>query len=176
MSPPPAELERPPEEFPPEAQPTLEEQRILQHLLFHKSLLSEDGDGARINNYLAMVKASKEGAHLVMVNPFDKAIAIAFQLVMEKHLDPWRLDLVQFTEMYLKHVRKGGEVDLITAGRLIFMAWTVLKLQSDEALLHAEQSRNLPQPEPEVSWDDIPADGWLTDDGEYAFTNAVLAN
>jgi segregation and condensation protein A len=152
-----------------------EEALVINHLLFHKSLLSEGDEAARINQYIEMVKASKEGAHLVMVNPFDRAIAIAFQLVMEKHLDPWRLDLVQFTEMYLDNVRRGGEVDLITAGRLIFMAWAVLKLQSDEALLHAEAYRAPPAPaEDAVSWDDIPSDAWLTDDGGYAFTTAVL--
>ncbi|HEV8361482.1 MAG TPA: hypothetical protein VGR28_13615 [Candidatus Thermoplasmatota archaeon] len=151
------------------------EAEVINHLLFHKSLIGEGPDPGRLNAYIEMVKASKEGAHLVMVNPFDRAIAIAFQLVIEKHLDPWKLDLVQFTEMYLERVRNGEEVDLITAGRLIFLAWSVLKLQSDEALVRAELSRQQPAPEPEeVSWDDIRGDAWLTNDGEYAFTTAVL--
>jgi segregation and condensation protein A len=165
------ELEAPKEEAP--EQP---EAGVVNHLLFHKSLLSEGDDSARLNAYIEMVKASKEGAHLVMQNPFDRAIAIAFQLVIEKHLDPWKLDLVQFKDLYLAHVRQTREVDLITAGRLIFLAWTVLKLQSDEALLRAEASRHQPEPPAEeVSWDDIPTDAWLTDDGSYAFTNAVLS-
>jgi segregation and condensation protein A len=170
----PAEGEEP---QPPEAAPQPEAE-VINHLLFHKSLLAEGDDGARLNAWIAMVKASREGEHLVMVNPFDRAIAIAFQLVIEKHLDPWKLDLVQFTNLYLEQVRSTKEVDLITAGRLIFLAWTVLKLQSDEALLRAEASRHQPQPEPEpeMSWDDIPTDAWLTDDGSYAFTTAVLQN
>lgn len=147
---------------------------VVSHLLFHKSLIGEDSDASRLNAYIDMIKARKEGAHLVMVNPFDKAIAIAFELVIEKHLDPWKLDLVQFSAMYLEHVRRTEEIDLITAGRLIFLAWSVLKLQSDEALLRAEASRQQPEPEPQVAWDDIPADAWLTDDGSYAFTTAVL--
>lgn len=170
------ELEQAAEEAPAEAAPQPEAE-VVNHLLFHKSLIAEDTDASRLNAYIAMIKASREGAHLVMVNPFDRAIAIAFQLVIEQHLDPWKLDLVQFTELYLKHVRETKEVDLITAGRLVFLAWTVLKLQSDQALLRAEASRHLPEPEPEASgWDDIPTDSWLTDDGEYAFTNAVLQN
>lgn len=157
------EAEGPP---PPEAE-------VINHLLFHKSLIGEH-EPARLNAYIEMVKASKEGVHLVMVNPFDRAIAIAFQLVIEEHLDPWKLDLVQFTGMYLEHIRRTKELDLITAGRLIFLAWSVLKLQSDEALQRAEASRVQPEPEPEVSWDDIPTDAWLTEDGAYAFTTAVL--
>lgn len=162
---------------PPEAAPQPEAE-VVNHLLFHKSLIGEDTDSSRLNAYIAMIKANREGEHLVMVNPFDRAIAIAFQLVIERHLDPWRLDLVQFTELYLKHVRETKEVDLITAGRLVFLAWTVLKLQSDHALQRAEASRNLPEPEPEpqLDWGDIPTDAWLTDDGEFAFTNAVLSN
>lgn len=171
-----AEVEQP-EEQPPEAEPQPEAE-VVNHLLFHKSLIGEETDSSRLNAYIAMIKASREGEHLVMVNPFDRAIAIAFQLVIEEHLDPWKLDLVQFTDMYLAHVRATKEIDLITAGRLIFLAWTVLKLQSDEALLRAEASRHQPEPEPEpqLDWGDIAADAWLTDDGEFAFTNAVLQN
>jgi segregation and condensation protein A len=171
------ELEQVEGEAPAEPAEPAPEAEVINHLLFHKALIGETQDPARLNAYIEMVKASKEGAHLVMVNPFDRAIAIAFQLVIEKHLDPWKLDLVHFTDMYLERVRKGEEVDLITAGRLIFLAWTVLKLQSDEALVRAEASRNLPPAEPEpVSWDDIPTDAWMTDDGSYAFTTAVLQN
>lgn len=172
MSPP--ELEQ--VEEPAESSEPAPEADVINHLLFHKSLIGEGQEPQRLNAYIEMVKASKEGAHLVMVNPFDRAIAIAFQLVIEKHLDPWKLDLVQFTDMYLERVRKGEEVDLITAGRLIFLAWTVLKLQSDEALVRAEASRAQPEPEPEpqLDWGDIAADSWLTDEGSFAFTNAVL--
>jgi segregation and condensation protein A len=173
MSPPELELEEEP--GPAEPSEPSPEAAVINHLLFHKSLIAEDHDASRLNAYIEMVKAKREGAHLVMVNPFDRAIAIAFQLVIEKHLDPWKLDLVVFTNLYLEHVRQDKEVDLITAGRLIFLAWSVLKLQSDEALLRAEASRHQPEPEPEqVSWDDIPTDAWLTDDGAFAFTNAVL--
>lgn len=174
MSPP--EQEAVQEEAPPEPAEPQPEAEVVNHLLFHKSLIGEDTDASRLNAYIAMIKASREGEHLVMNNPFDRAIAIAFELVIDEHLDPWKLDLVQFTEMYLRHVRETKEIDLITAGRLVFLAWTVLKLQSDQALLRAEASRHQPEPEPEpgLDWGDIPTDPWLTDDGSYAFTNAVL--
>lgn len=149
--------------------------RVLNHLLFHKSLLGEASDPGRLNAYIEMVEARQEGAHLMIANPFDRAIAIAFELAVEKHLDPWAIDLVQFTELYLDHVRRTGEIDLITAGRLIFLAWSVLKLQSDEALLRAEASRAPPEPEADgLGWDDIAGASWLTDDAGYAFTQAVL--
>jgi len=52
--------------------------------------------------------------------------------------------------MYLDKVRKDGSVNFVTAGKLVFLAWSILKLQSDKVLLDA-----LP-PEPpsaEDAWD-----------------------
>ena len=127
-------------------------QAILNHLLFHKSLISEVDSGNRINRYLSMLSEIDQGMHVAIRDPFEKSVAAAFELVLEEQLDPWEIDLVQFTKLYLEKVQKDGVVNFVTAGKLVFLAWSILKLQSDKVLLDA-----MP-PEPEV-----PTDGWDLD-------------
>lgn len=151
-----------------------EQEKILNHLLFHKALISEENGNEKLNQYIELVRESKDGAHASINNPVDKAIAIAFELVMQEHLNPWHIDLVQFSTMYLKRVREEGSLDLITAGRIIFMAWTVLKLQSDEAVTKAETVAE--QAEEAPSWEEIDTAGWSADDVDYAFTTTVVGS
>ncbi|MBI4392493.1 MAG: hypothetical protein HY556_01665 [Euryarchaeota archaeon] len=146
--------------------------KVMGHLLFHKAMISEDGGNEKINQYIELVRESKDGAHVSITNPVDKAIAIAFELVMEEHLNPWHIDLVQFSTMYLKRVHEEGSLDLITAGRIVHMAWTVLKLQSDEAVTKAETVQQ--QAEEAPSWEEIDTAGWSADDVDYAFTTTVV--
>jgi segregation and condensation protein A len=91
---------------------------------------------------------------------FDRAIAATFELVIDEQLDPWDIDLVSFARLYLKKIKKEGVIDLITAGRIILMAWKVLRLQSDYIVTILDQK----EPEPEPLWDDIP-DWYMEDDG-----------
>ena len=127
-------------------------QAILNHLLFHKSLISEQDGGERINRYLAMLGEIDQGMHVAVRDPFEKSIVAAFELVLEKSLDPWEIDLMEFTKLFLDKVRKDGTVNFVTAGKLVFLAWSILKLQSDKVLLAAQP--------PEA---DAAADGWDLD-------------
>ena len=127
-------------------------QAILNHLLFHKSLISEADGGERINRYLAMLGEIDQGLHVAVRDPFEKSVVAAFELVLEKQMDPWELDLMQFTRLFLDKVRKDGSVNFVTAGKLVFLAWSILKLQSDQVLLAAQP------PEAEAS-----GDGWDLD-------------
>ena len=125
-------------------------QAILNHLLFHKSLISEVDGGGRINRYLSMLNEIDQGMHVAVRDPFEKSVAAAFELVLEEQLDPWEIDLVQFTRLYLDKVRKDGVVNFVTAGKLVFLAWSILKLQTDKVLLDAMP----PEPEPSAEgWD-----------------------
>ena len=99
---------------------------VINHLLFHKSLIDEKDANDRINSYVSMLQKSEEGEHISIENPFDRSIAIAFELVMQQHLDPWDIDLVNFSTLYLNRA-KQEKIDLLTAGRIIYMAWKVLK-------------------------------------------------
>ena len=107
---------------------------VLNHLLFHKALLPDDDGGERIDRYLAMVREIERGQHIALRDPLEKSIAAAFELVFEAHMDPWAIDLAQFTRMYLDKVHQEGTVNFVTAGRLVFMAWSILKMQSDHLL------------------------------------------
>lgn len=144
---------------------------VINHLLFHKSLIDEQDDMQRINYYVDLLQKTNEGDHISMPNPFDRSIAIAFELVMNQHLNPWDLDLVSFSTLYLKRA-KEEEIDLITAGRIIHMAWKILRLQSDDLVVSLQQDT---EPEEEFSWDDMTSAMWLSDnDDGYSYTNLLL--
>ena len=127
-------------------------QAILNHLLFHKALVSETEGGERINRYLTVLQEIDQGMHVAVRDPFDKSVVAAFELALEKRMDPWEIDLVEFTKLFLNKVKKDGSVNFVTAGKLVFLAWSVLKLQSDKVLLDA-----MP-PEAEAA-----SDGWDLD-------------
>jgi segregation and condensation protein A len=145
---------------------------VINHLLFHKSLIDEKDDASRINYYVDLLQKTNEGEHVTMENPFDRSIAIAFELVMRNHLNPWDIDLVSFSTMYLKRA-KEEKIDLITAGRIIYMAWKVLKLQSDNLVVTMEAQQK--QEEQPFGWEDMPTSIWDNLD-DYSYTNLILKN
>lgn len=144
---------------------------VINHLLFHKSIIDEETDGTRINHYVEMLKKTNTGEYVSIENPFDRSIAIAFELVMQQHLNPWEIDLVNFSTMYLNRAGKE-EIDLITAGRIILMAWRILKMQSDDLVLNMENHEEEGY-EP-FDWADLPSEMWLNEDDAYSYTNLVM--
>lgn len=139
---------------------------VINHLLFHKALIDDNQDNARINEYITM---AKDGEHVSLKDPFDRSIALAFDLVIQGQLNVWDLDLVKFSEMYLKRARQEN-IDLVTAGRIIVMAWTVLKRQSDDLVRKFEQRQLEVEEQP---WDQIdPA--WQMPGDDFDFTQRVL--
>jgi len=118
-------------------------EKVLGYLVFHRSLLGEGEDSSKLlERYLALVEKLKEGVHVVIPDPFQKAMALLFELVMEEEFDPWEIDLVKFTQSYLERVESEGAVNFAIAGRLVYMAWSILYLQSEEVL----KARALPDP------------------------------
>jgi segregation and condensation protein A len=110
-------------------------EKVLRYLVFHRSLIGENESAEPLlERYLSLVENLKEGVHIVIPDPFQKAIALLFELVMEEEFDPWEIDLVKFTESYLERVREDGAVNFAIAGRLVYMAWNILYLQSEEIL------------------------------------------
>ena len=141
---------------------------VVRHLLWHKAMIDDDDDGSRINDFIALVETAEDGEHVSIRDDFHRDLAIAFELVIQEHLDPWNLDLAKFAQLYLKQARERG-VDLVTAGRIILMAWTVLKLQSDEI---AERATFVEE-EAAWDWDDMP--DWDFSDEEMDYTARVQA-
>src|SRR3989449_5261994 len=105
-------------------------QTVLNHLLFHKALISETEGGQRINRYLGMLNEIDQGMHVAVRDPFEKSIVAAFELVLERHLDPWEINLVQFTKLFMNKVKKDGAVNFVTAGEDGFFPSSFLEMQS----------------------------------------------
>ena len=143
---------------------------VINHLIFHKSLIDEKDDSARIDYYVKMLQKADEGEYISIDNPFDRSIAIAFELVMNQHLNPWDIDIVNFSTIYLKRANEE-KIDLITAGRIIYMAWKVLKLQSDDLVVSMKKQEEEYEP---FGWGDIPQEMWLSKDDAYSYTNLVI--
>jgi len=143
---------------------------VINHLLFHKSLIDEKDDASRINYYVELLQKTNEGEYVSIMNPFDRSIAIAFELVMKQHLNAWDIDFVSFSTMYLKRAREE-KIDLMIAGRIIYMAWKILKLQSDDLVVSMEKQEETYEP---FEWGDIPQEMYFTKDDAYSYTNLVM--
>src|SRR3989442_3813560 len=100
-------------------------QAILNHLLLQKALISETEGGERINRYLAMLNEIDQGMHVAVRDPFEKSVVAAFELALERRFDPWEINLVPFTKLFLDKVKKDGSVNFVTAARGVVPLWAV---------------------------------------------------
>jgi segregation and condensation protein A len=144
---------------------------VINHLLFHKALIDENNDMTRINQYLELAKAAAVGESASIEDPFDRSVYLTFDLVLNQHMNPWDIDLVGFSSMYLKRAKKE-KIDLMTAGRIIYMAWKVLRMQSDHLVVNMETKEE--EIEQGFGWEDIPTVPWLANDDEYSYTNLLM--
>jgi segregation and condensation protein A len=144
---------------------------VINHLLFHKALIDETNDMTRINQYLELAKAAVTGESAAIEDPFDRSVYLAFDLVLNQNMNPWDIDLVGFSTMYLKRAKKE-KIDLMAAGRIIYMAWKVLRMQSDHLVVNMETKEEVI--EQGFDWDDIPTATWLANDDEYSYTNLLM--
>ncbi|MHB8633147.1 MAG: hypothetical protein ACYDBQ_04140 [Thermoplasmatota archaeon] len=142
--------------------------QVLRHILWHKALVADDDDGARFDHLIEVVSEAGEGEHVSLRDPFHRDIAIAFELVMRADLDPWDLDLSKFAALYLVEADKR-DLDIEMAGRIILMAWAVLKLQSDDL---AQRAVFVPPTDAAPAWEDLPA--WEFGEG-WDFAQRVLS-
>jgi len=110
---------------------------LTNHLMYYKALLDEEID---MDYYIHMARNLEEGIHITAKNPVDKAVSIVFELVLDEKLDPWKIDLMKFTRMYLERIRKEKDIDFIIAGKIIHMAWNILMKKSEDVLDNAERA------------------------------------
>ncbi|MCI0497739.1 MAG: segregation/condensation protein A [Thermoplasmata archaeon] len=108
---------------------------IVRHLIIHEAMLDEE-DGS-VHRYREILQETTEGRYLSITDPVDRTISLVFSLVLENQLDPWDIDLIQFCRLYLEKVRQEEIVDLVSGGRILLMAWNILKLQTEDALARA---------------------------------------
>ncbi len=112
---------------------------IIQHLTFHKSIIDEKRNGERIDDYIKMIEEMDDGEKELSDDPLDNAIASIFKLVIEEKMDPWEIDLVSFTQLYLEQAKEKDGLNFIVTGQLVNMAWSILKMQCEKVLSSAEK-------------------------------------
>ena len=87
-------------------------------------------------------------------------------------LDPWDVDLSSFLEMFSTRIESSENIDLPTCGRLIRMAWSILRNQASTLIEKQERAFDFDE---EDTWDF--EGGWETDfdDDDYNFSVGVLS-
>lgn len=135
---------------------TAESADVMNHLMFEKSIIRDEASvdrEARIENYMKMVNQMENGTLVASDDPFEKSIATLFELVVNQRMNPWDIDLIQFSKMYLSRVKKAAELNLIISGKIIYMAWEILKLQSEQVLQRVDRPEHV----------ELMFDGWNAD-------------
>jgi segregation and condensation protein A len=112
---------------------------VLEHLLFHKAMIDEGDGSEKIDRYLTVLRET--GSQVLQRDPLDRSIETVFELVMSNDLDPWDVDLMRFSELYAEKVR-DEEVNFVIAGKLMLMAWSILRMQSEQVLSNNETRNN----------------------------------
>ncbi len=114
----------------------------------------------------------EEAEHQFLIDPFDRSVALVFQMFQSKDLDPWDVDLSSFLEMFSTRIQSSENIDLPTCGRLIRMAWSILRNQASKLIEKQEMAFDFDE---EDTWDF--EGGWETDfdDDDYNFSVGVLS-
>lgn len=117
----------------------LENQEAIEnHLNFYKSLMRSDMDMNRINHYLELLQ-DHEDSNIKLDDPVDEGIRTVFRLVRDSGMDPWAIDIREFIKMYSKRV-KSNKFNIIVAGKLLVLAWDVVRLQSEATMAESERA------------------------------------
>jgi chromatin segregation and condensation protein Rec8/ScpA/Scc1 (kleisin family) len=141
---------------------------IVTRLLQNES----DLETSKYLDRLVELASLEEAEHQFLIDPFDRSVALVFQLFRSKDLDPWDVDLTSFLEMFEEKIRNEENIDLPTCGRLIRMAWQILRGQASTLIERQE-----------MAWEDESEDffdfdtaGWESDftDDDYNFSVGVL--
>lgn len=142
---------------------------IIQQLLGESA--TEDLEKSRYIERLVELVELESAEHQSLIDPFDRSVALVFQLFNDATLDPWDVDLSAFIEMFGARVKAAENIDLPTCGRLIRMAWQVLHGQASTLLDRAEREEDDWE---EDEWYDA---GWETEfgDDEYNFSVGIIS-
>ena len=137
-------------------------------------LLGGDADleTSRYLDRLLELASLEEAEYQFLLDPFDRSVALVFQLFNSSDLDPWDVDLSSFLDMFNERIENTENIDLPTCGKLVRMAWTILRSQAATLIERQENSLNCQE---EEIWDF--EGGWESDldDEDYIFTGGVLS-
>jgi len=137
-------------------------------------LLGGDTD-LETNRYLdRLVELSRveEAEHQFLIDPFDRSVALVFQLFQNSDLDPWDVDLSVFLDLFTERINNSENIDLPTCGRLVRMAWSILRGQASSLI--ERQERSLIEEEIDDTWEF--EETWESEfsDEDYNFSVGVL--
>ena len=121
---------------------------------------------------ISELASMEEAEHQFLIDPFDRSVALVFQMFQSNDLDPWDVDLSSFLEMFSTRIESSENIDLPTCGRLIRMAWSILRNQASTLIEKQERAFDFDE---EDTWDF--EGGWETDfdDDDYNFSVGVLS-
>lgn len=129
-----------------------------------------DLDQHRYIERLIEIADLESAEHQSLIDPFDRSVALVFQMFSDETLDPWDVDLTVFIERFNARIKAADNIDLPTCGRLIRMAWQVLHGQASSLLDRAERA--------DEDWEDDPfaMEGWEVEfeDEEYNFSVGII--
>ena len=132
-------------------------EELEQHLLFHRALADDDESLRRLGGYMDILSRAESCERLQ--DPVDESIRAVFSLVLENGMDPWEIDLSQFVRMYEAKV-SSDSFDMIVAGKLLLMAWRILRMQS-------ESTRERSEPPVEVFEEEVDDSFFYDDEPMY---------
>ena len=130
-----------------------------------------DLETSRYLDRLVELATLEEAEHQFLIDPFDRSVALVLQLFQSSDLDPWDVDLSSFLEMFNERIKESENIDLPTCGRLVRMAWCILRGQASTLLERQEHAFDF---EEEEVWDFD--GGWESefDDAAFNFSHGVL--
>ena len=130
-----------------------------------------DLETSRFLDRLMELSTLEEAEHQFLVEPFDRSVALVFQMFQSSDLDPWDVDLSNFIEMFNERIQGTKNIDLPSCGRLIRMAWAILRGQASTLIERQERALVF---EDDDTWDFD--GGWEAefDDADYNFSVGVL--
>ena len=132
----------------------------------------EDLETSRYLDRLVELATLEEAEHQFLIDPFDRSVALVFQLFRSKDLDPWDVNLTSFLEMFEQRIKTADIIDLPPSGRLIRMAWQILRGQSSTLIERQDRAWD----ELEEEFLDFDVGGWETEftEDDYNFSVGVM--
>ncbi len=132
-------------------------EEIISYIIKSKDLLYREEN---IQKYIDIIQNK-----VYIKNPFDRAIAAIFELVIEREIDPCQIDLIKFSKLYFEKIKE--DINLFVAGKILFMAWKILRLQSEEILRNMERKEEM---------EEIEIPEWYGEDEAFDYTIKVMGN
>ncbi|MCK4718993.1 MAG: hypothetical protein KAT70_10010 [Thermoplasmata archaeon] len=113
-------------------------EELMRHFLFHKSIVDEEDTG-KLDDYIQILGRVEDGRYNQIEDRWERTATTVLELMVQENLDPWDIDLARFSKAYRKQLKKRGVVDLISAGRLTFLAWSILADKASSLKHRAEE-------------------------------------